>query len=117
MDGKDKMTPKKVRLRAHFGQRRFWRLDKNIARLLGPYAAQLLAHFLEIYLNYENIPDQFYQQKDRIREELNWSERDLDNAIKKLREAGMLQVERKGMPPKNYYTLLEGRIIEAADSE
>lgn len=92
---------KEITVKHILGEQAYWVINKKMFKYVGLEATLLLQHFSDLQ---QNIFDgEFYQQHDRIAEELDLSRRKIENAINVLRESGFLSVKRKGLPAKNYY--------------
>ena len=85
--------------------------NSRLARALSKDAALLISHFLDIR-SYENMPEEFYQQKERIMYDLAMSRTELDKALKILIDHECLKVTKKGLPAKNYYSLNDDKLID-----
>ena len=59
--------------------------------------------------------DEFFCDQETLMEETCLTEYRVRNAVKTLQDVGLLKVERKGMPAKNYYTLNEDVLRELLD--
>ena len=80
----------------------FFKLNKKLVKKIGRDETLLLQHFIGLQLrSFDDKP--FYQQQERIMEETTFTIRDLRNVTKKLKELGLLEVEKRGLPAKNYY--------------
>ena len=96
----------------------YWIINKQLHKKLGLRTTLLLQHFIDLqtklFGNHE-----FYQSYKQIEKELVLTEHHIKDSIKKLRDSGVLTVEKKGMPAKNHYYVLLDRVEEllSLDSE
>lgn len=94
----------------------FWTINKKLAKEIGYLPTVLLQHFIEIR-SYENMPDEFYQQKERIMNDLNFTKTSFDKSLKTLVDMKFISVVVKGLPAKNYYTINENLIVDFLSKE
>ena len=80
----------------------YWQINKHLHKHLGLRTVLLLQHFIDLQTKLF-YGSQFFQSYKQIEKELRLSEYHIKDSIKKLKEAGILSVEKKGMPAKNYY--------------
>lgn len=93
----------------------FWTLNKDLCRSIGLQNTLVLQHFID--LQYKLFGGkEFYQQQERIQEELGISERQVKQTIKFLLDEGFISVEKKGIPSKNYYLISEDKITSLVSS-
>lgn len=85
---------------------------KGLAKKLGVDEAILFGEMCSLTNVYG---DEFFCDQEKLIEETCLTEYRVRNAIKTLQEVGLLKVERKGMPAKNYYTLNEDVLIDMLD--
>ena len=76
----------------------------------GVDSAWLLDHLVKLYLA-EGANSRFTRTQALLQKDLGFKRRRLENAVAKLQHAGLLSVERSGMPPRNWYTLNEAAIL------
>ena len=78
----------------------------------------LLQHFIDLQTKVF-YGKEFYQSYKQIEDELILTEHHIKDSIKKLKEVGVLTVEKKGMPAKNHYYVLLDRVelLLSLDSE
>jgi hypothetical protein len=107
---------KRTLLKSTLGANSYKQFNVHLARALSKDAALVLSHFIDIQ-NYENMPDEFYQQKERIMYELSMTKSEFDNALKILINSGCVSVVKKGLPAKNHYTLHDDRILDIMSTE
>lgn len=96
----------------------FWAINKQLHKQLGLRTTLLLQHFIDLQTKifYGN---EFYQSYKQIEDELILTEHHIKDSIKKLKDAGVMTVEKKGMPAKNHYFVLLDKVEEllSLDSE
>lgn len=100
-------------LKNALGANAYWQVNKHLARTIGLEPTILLAHLIDLVTNYEHMPEEFYQQYSRLKESLGFSRRQLDDSIKILKEKSLIEVELKGVPAKNHYSLNVDKILES----
>jgi len=89
-----------------------WQINKHLALVLGIRETLLLQHFIDLQTKlFKGLPD-FFQSYQQIEDTLGFSEYHCKKTIKRLKELGVLTVEKKGMPYKNYYFVLLNRVEE-----
>jgi hypothetical protein len=87
----------------------FWTLNKDLCRSIGLQNALVLQHLID--LQYKLFGGkEFYQQQDRIQQELGLTEWNVKQSINFLVKEGFIFVEKKGIPAKNYYLISEVKI-------
>lgn len=82
-----------------------WYINQAIAKELGLYSALVLAYLTEV-MNNENSKT-ISQTYKEMQDELSISEYSIKSSINRLKEAGLITVERQGIGYNNYYTLNE----------
>lgn len=85
---------------------------KGLAKKLGVDEAILFGEMCSLTNVYG---DEFFCDQETLMEETCLTEYRLRNAVKTLQDVGLLKVERKGMPARNYYTLNEDVLIDMLD--
>lgn len=84
-------------------QNAFWTVNKHLAKYLKSNdAALLVAHFLSLQ---EEVfgGNPFYQQQQRVLDELNMKLPTLRKIVKQLQSENLLVVDKRGLPAKHYY--------------
>lgn len=99
------------------GKNASWNINKNLARKLGLETALLLTHFIDLSEVVFNGLDRFYQQLERIKDELGLSEYSIKNSISTLKKLNVIDVVKVGMPAKNYYKLNHNAIVDLIQIE
>lgn len=104
-----------AKLKKFLGNKSYWTLNKELVKKIGLAETLVLQHFIDLE---ENIFEgEFYQQMGRISEELTLGEWKVKECIKTLKEFGVIDVIKKGMPSKNYYKINAKAIVNLIDSE
>lgn len=97
-------------LKKLLGNNAHWTINKELAKDIGLDATIVLQHFID--LQYSFFEDGgFYQQQDRLLQDLPLTIDYLRKAIKVLKDKGFLSVVKKGVPAKNHYTVHEENIL------
>lgn len=99
------------------GKNASWNINKNLAKKLGLETALLLTHFIDLSEVVFNGLDRFYQQIERIKEELGLSEYSIKNSISALKKLGVISVIKVGMPAKNFYKLNHDAIVDLIQTD
>lgn len=89
--------------------------NKAIARLLGLTEAILLGELCSISEMFGG--EEFYFSQEKISNDTTLSEYQICNALKHLKEAGVLNITKKGLPCRNFYSINEERVVQLLDSE
>jgi predicted DNA-binding transcriptional regulator len=93
----------------------YWTLNKDLCRTIGLQNTLVLQHFIDLQFKVFGGKE-FYQQQDRIQEELGISERQVKQTISFLLKEGFISVDKKGIPAKNYYLINESKITQLVSS-
>lgn len=105
-----------MKLKKIIGNQAHWTLNKVLVRELGLRNTLVLQHFIDLSENFFN-GDEFYQQRERIMDELHLSEWDVKMALKELKDTDVIFVKRKGMPQKNYYKVNTEKVFSILKEE
>jgi hypothetical protein len=105
-----------MKLKKIIGNQAHWTLNKVLVRELGLRNTLVLQHFIDLS---ENLfgGEEFYQQRERIMDELCLSEWDVKMALKELKDKEVIFVERKGMPQKNYYKVNTEKVFSILNED
>lgn len=87
----------------------FIAVNKNLIKLFGTDAAILIGHFASLQNLHKTW---FYNTATQIEEATGIKIFSIRKAVKTLKEAGVLQVDKRGIPAKLYYLLDEVKLIE-----
>lgn len=89
----------------------FWAINKQLHKALGLRTTLLLQHFIDLQTKVFG-GNEFYQSYTQIEDTLCLTEHHIKDSIKKLKEAGVMTVVKKGMPAKNHYYVLLDKVEE-----
>lgn len=89
--------------------------NKKIAKIIGIDEAILFGELCSLYDYFGE--NEFYCEQPKLIEDTCLTEYRVRNALKNLCEFGLLNIEKKGMPAKNYYTLNENRLLELIECQ
>lgn len=89
--------------------------NKAIARLLGLTEAILLGELCSISEMFGG--EEFYFSQEKLSNDTTLSEYQICNALKHLKETGVLNITKKGLPCRNFYSINEERVVQLLDSE
>jgi len=93
----------------------YWVINKDLCKSIGLENTLLLQHFID--LQYKIFGgNEFFQQQERIQEELNFTEYQVKKSTKFLLKNNLINVIKKGNPAKNFYSINELEIIKIIDS-
>lgn len=102
-------------LKKVIGNQAHWTLNKELVKKIGIAETLVLQHLIDLQANI--FEGEFYQQIDRISEELTLGEWKVKECLKTLKELGCIEIVKKGMPAKNYYKVIGKRILDIINSE
>jgi hypothetical protein len=89
----------------------YWQINKHLHKQLGLRTTLLLQHFIDLQTKVFH-GNEFFQSYKQIEKELCLTNHHIKDSIKKLKEAGVVTVEKKKMPAKNYYFVLLNKVEE-----
>lgn len=104
-----------AKLKKLIGNKAHWTLNKELVRKIGLSETLVLQHLID--LNENIFEGEFFQQIDRISEELSMGEWKVKECIKTLKERNLITTEKKGMPAKNYYKINVKEVINLITNE
>lgn len=98
----------------------FWKINKEIAELVGIESSVLLAELIERYNYYQSMgtlikisnEPYFYMTGIEIQKSTTLSSKIQKRCIAQLKEAGFIKTVLKGIPAKLHFTICEGAILE-----
>lgn len=102
-------------LKKVIGNQAHWTLNKELVKKIGIAETLVLQHLIDLQANI--FEGEFYQQIDRIADELTLGEWKIKECLKTLKELGCIEIVKKGMPAKNYYKVVGKRILEIINTE
>lgn len=102
-------------LKKILGNQSHWTLNKELVKKIGIAETLVLQHLIDLQ---ENVFEgEFYQQIDRIAEELTIGEWKVKECLKTLKEYGVIDIVKKGMPAKNYYKINGKAVLDLISRE
>lgn len=92
------------------GKNSYWSLNKQLVRNLGLEATLILQHIIDLQDVFKK--NEIFQAQPAMAEELGISEYAVKNKIVELSKAGYINIVKKGVPCKNYYSTNDDKIID-----
>jgi hypothetical protein len=92
------------------GSSAYWTINKKMAKKIGLHATLLLQHFIDLEDAF--FDGEFYQQFDRLSEDLFLSKKQISSLLKILENENFISISRRGIPRKNFYTINHNVILE-----
>jgi len=102
-------------LKKILGQTAHWNLNKDLVRKLGLTETLVLQQIID--LNYIFKKTEIFQSIGDMSIELGIAEYSVKTAIKKLKDLGFINVERKSIGYRNFYSINEEKIKELMNEE
>lgn len=99
---------KKTQLKKLISNNAHWTINKHLARQIGLIETLILQHLVDLQSVFER--SEIFQSQLEMAEELGITEYSIKQAIPKLQSFGLITVEKKGIPYKNYYTVNEENV-------
>lgn len=96
-------------LKKLLSQSSYWVVNKQLTSELGIETSLLLTHLIDCA---DMLDQPFYQQKQRIIKEIGITDHQWRKSMKILQDRGILLVEKKGNPARNYYTIVERFLLD-----
>lgn len=93
-----------MKLKPILGKNAHWTLNKVLVRQLGLAETLVLQHIIDLTESAFKR-EQIFQPINQMAEELGITEYNVKQAVNKLKEVGLIDVERRGIPYKNYYSV------------
>ena len=103
-------TLKKKLLSKTLGKHAYWTLNKSLVKSIGLESTLILQHIIDLQDAFEK--DEIFQSQPAIAEELGISEYSIKTKIPELIKLELINVVKKGVPCKNYYSTNDSKIIE-----
>lgn len=94
-------------------QNNFITFNKDVAKIVGIDAAILFGELCSLECMYG---EEFFYDQTKLAEDTCLTEYRLRNALKVLKEEGVVNVAKKGVPAKNYYSLNEYKFMDMLES-
>lgn len=101
---------KKQLLSKTLGKHAYWTINKQLVKSIGLEATLILQHIIDLQSVFNK--DEIFQSQSEMADELGISEYAIKNKIPELVKLGLLNVVRKGVPCKNYYTTNDDKIMD-----
>lgn len=95
------------------GKNAYWALNKQLVKSIGLEATLILQHIIDLQSVFKK--EEIFQSQPDMAKELGITEYAIKNRIVELSKAGLINVIKKGVPAKNYYSINEDKIIEILD--
>lgn len=99
-----------MKLKQILSNNAYWTINKHLAKEIGLDATVLLQHFVDLQDAFFK-QGSFYQQQDRLLNDLPLTLDYLRKATKVLVNKGFISVIKKGVPAKNHYEIHEEHIL------
>lgn len=103
-------TLKKKLLSKTLGKHAYWTLNKSLVKSIGLESTLILQHIIDLQDAFEK--DEIFQSQPAMAEELGISEYSIKTKIPELIKLELVNVIKKGVPCKNYYSTNDSKIIE-----
>jgi len=100
-----------TKLKKLLGKEAYWTINKDLARKIGLEQTLVLQHIIDLTESAFKR-DEIFQPISEMKDELGISEFSVKKAVKELTERNFINVVRKGIPFKNYYSVNERTILE-----
>lgn len=91
------------------GKTAYWSLNKEMVKSIGLESTLILQHIIDLQELHKR--DEVFQSQPDMANELGISEYAVKNKIAELTKAGYINVVKKGVPCKNFYTTNDDKII------
>lgn len=101
----------KMKLKPILGKNAHWTLNKVLVRQLGLAETLVLQHIIDLTESAFK-KEQIFQPINQMAEELGITEYTVKQAVNRLKEFGLIDVERRGIPYKNYYSVNSENVME-----
>ena len=92
------------------GKNSYWSLNKQLVRNIGLEATLILQHIIDLQEVFKK--NEIFQSQPAMAEELGITEYAVKNKIVELSKAGYINIVKKGVPCKNYYSTNDDKIID-----
>lgn len=102
-------TLKKKLLSKTIGKNAYWTLNKELVTHLGLESALIIQHIADL-MEVFNV-DEIFQSQPDMAKELGITEYSIKNRIPELVKLGLINVIKKGVPCKNYYSTNDSEIF------
>jgi len=106
---------KRMLLSKSIGKNSYWSLNKQLVRTLGLESALILQHIIDLQEVFKK--NEIFQSQPNMAQELGITEYSVKNKIVELSKGGYINIVKKGVPCKNYYSTNDEKIIEILVTE
>lgn len=100
-----------TKLKKLLGKEAYWTINKDLSRKIGLEQTLVLQHIIDLTESAFKR-DEIFQPISEMKDELGLTEFSVKKAIKELSDRNFINVVRKGIPYKNYYSVNERTIME-----
>lgn len=101
---------KKKLLAKTMGKNAYWAVNKELSKKIGLEATLILQHIIDLQAVFGK--DEIFQSQTDMANELGISEYAVKNRIPELISLGLVNVSKRGIPCKNYYSTNDSKILE-----
>lgn len=101
----------KIKLRPILGKNAHWNLNKSLVRQLGLTETLVLQHIIDLTESAFK-KNEIFQPYEDMANELGISEYSIKQAVGKLKSADLINVERKSVGFKNFYSVNAEKVME-----
>jgi len=106
---------KRMLLSKSIGKNSYWSLNKQLVRVLGLESALILQHIIDLQDVFKK--NEIFQSQPNMAQELGITEYAIKNRIVELSKGGYINIVKKGVPCKNYYSTNDEKIIDILVTE
>jgi hypothetical protein len=99
-----------MKLKKIIGKNAHWTLPKTLVRQIGLAETLVLQHIIDLTESAFKR-EQIFQPINQMADELGITEYNVKHAVNKLKELGLINVERRGIPFKNYYSVNDDMVM------
>ena len=92
------------------GKNAYWTLNKQLVKSIGLEATLILQHIIDLQSVFKK--DEIFQAQPDMAKELGITEYAIKNRIVELSKIKLINVIKKGVPAKNYYSTNDNEIME-----
>jgi len=106
---------KRKLLSKSIGKNSYWSLNKHLVRKIGLESTLILQHIIDLQEVFKK--NEIFQSQPNMAEELGITEYAIKTKIVELTKGGYINVIKKGIPCKNYYSTNDDKIIDILVTE
>jgi hypothetical protein len=100
-----------MKLIKELGLESYWMINKSICRKIGAIESLILQHFIDLQFKLFGGKE-FFQQQERIMNEFGLTEHQVRKTIQTLEKLGLINIVKKGLPAKYFYSINEDEVIK-----